>query len=195
MRLQFLFILSLSFLISTATFSQERFEGSLVGGVVLAQIDGDQLAGFTKFGFQAGAKVETILSDRWSFGVELLYTQHGSRKGINDPASAAFERIDLNLVEAPLMVYFKDWKFKVGAGLSYGRIINFEATDVFGADITENQDFQEDLLLMNLSVGYQINENLLLDVRWSKYLTNLQADSRAGTFLGRNIAIRGIYIL
>ncbi|MEO0340843.1 MAG: hypothetical protein AAF242_16735, partial [Bacteroidota bacterium] len=176
-------------------FSQQRFEGSLVGGVVLAQIDGDQLAGFTKFGFQAGAKVETILTDRWSFGVELLYTQHGSRRGINDPASAAFERIDLNLVEAPLMVYFKDWKFKVGAGLSYGRIINFEATDVFGTDVTNTQDFREDILLINLSVGYQINEDVLLDVRWSKYLTNLQADSQAGTFLGRNIAIRGIYIL
>lgn len=186
----------MSFLLSTTCLAaQQRFEGSLVGGVVLAQIDGDLLAGYNKFGFQAGARVNTLLSERWAFGIELLYSQHGSSRTLNDPAGATFDKIRLNLVEAPLMIYFRDWKFQVGAGLSYGRLISTEAIDVFGNDISDNQNFRDDLIQYNLGVAFQFTEDWALDVRWSKYITNLQADPTAGTFLGKHITVRGIYTL
>lgn len=193
-NLQLIFLLSL-LAIGNQAWSQQRFEGSLVGGGVLAQIDGDRLAGFNKFGFQAGARVNTLLSDRWAFGVELLFTQHGSSRTLNDDVSAVYDKISLNLVEAPVMIYFRDWKFQVGTGLSYGRLINVKAVDVFGEDVSDSQNYRNDLLIFNIGVAYQFNEDWALDVRWSKYITNLQGDSAAGTFLGKNIAIRGIYTL
>jgi hypothetical protein len=174
--------------------AQQRFEGSLVGGAVLAQIDGDRMAGYNKFGFQAGARVNTLLTERWAFGLELLFSQHGSSRTLNDPG-AVYDKIRLNLVEAPVMIYFRDWKFQVGAGLSYGRLINSEVIDILGDDVSNTQDFREDLLQYNLSVAFQFTEDWALDVRWSKYITNLQANSAAGTFLGKHIAIRGIYTL
>lgn len=190
--LMFSFLLLFMYNLSPA---QERFKGSLVGGVVLAQLDGDRLAGFNKFGFQAGAKVNTILTDRWSLGIELLYSQHGSSRTLNDSPAAVFEKINLNLVEAPVMLYFKDWKFELGAGLSYGRIINYSATDIFGEDVTDTQDYATDHVILNIGVGFNFTEDWTLDVRWSRYLTNLQADPGAGTFIGKNIAVRGIYNL
>lgn len=191
-------ILVLSFLLFfmySISNAQERFKGSLVGGVVLAQLDGDRLVGFNKFGFQAGAKVNTILTDRWSLGIELLFSQHGSSRTLNDSPAAVFEKINLNLVEAPVMVYFKDWKFELGAGLSYGRVINYSVTDIFGEDVTDTQNYATDHLIFNIGVGFNFTENWTLDVRWSRYLTNLQADPGAGTFIGKNIAVRGIYNL
>jgi opacity protein-like surface antigen len=192
--------LKLIFLLGALTlgnlaFAQQRFEGSLVGGAVLAQIDGDRLAGFNKLGFQAGARVNTILTDRWAFGIELLFTQHGSSRDLNDDLSAVYDKINLNLVEAPVMLYFRDWKFQIGAGISYGRVINVKAIDVFGEDVSDSQNYRNDLFIFNIGVAYQFSEDWALDVRWSKYITNLQADSAAGTFLGKNIAIRGIYTL
>lgn len=188
-------IFFLSFLLTGSVLSaQQRFEGSLVGGAVLAQIDGDRMAGYNKFGFQAGARVNALLTERWAFGVELLFSQHGSSRTLNDPG-AVYDKIRLNLVEAPLMIYFRDWKFQVGAGLSYGRLINSEVIDILGNDVTNTQNFREDILQYNLSVAFQFTEDLALDVRWSKYITNLQANSAAGTFLGKHIAVRGIYTL
>lgn len=188
-------IFFLSFLLTGSVLSaQQRFEGSLVGGAVLAQIDGDRMAGYNKFGFQAGARVNALLTERWAFGVELLFSQHGSSRTLNDPG-AVYDKIRLNLVEAPLMIYFRDWKFQVGAGLSYGRLINSEVMDILGNDVTNTQNFREDILQYNLSVAFQFTEDLALDVRWSKYITNLQANSAAGTFLGKHIAVRGIYTL
>ena len=184
--------LSLTTLLSA---QEQRFKGSLVGGVVLSQIQGDRLAGYNKFGFQAGAKVDAIIDERWSVGIELLYTQHGSSRSVNDPISAVFDKIQLNLVEAPIMLYFRDWKFELGAGISYGSLINFTATDVFGEDVTDTPDFNNDIWALNIGVGFHFTEKWTLDVRWSRYLSNLQADAAAGTFLGQNIAIRGIYSL
>ena len=197
-KTQSLFLCLILFFLLTQTksaFAQQRFEGNLVAGVVLAQIDGDRLIGYNKFGFQAGAKVNTILNDRWSIGLEFLYTQHGSSRTLNDSPSATFEKIQLNLVEAPVMLYFRDWKFELGAGISYASLINFEAIDIFGEDVSDTQDYANNIFSMNLSVGFHFTDNWTLDVRWSKYLSNLQADPGAGTFLGKNIAIRGIYTL
>lgn len=192
-NLKLIFFFSL-IIFSSALIAQERFEGSLVGGIVLAQIDGDRMAGYNKFGFQAGARVNTLLTDRWALGIELLFSQHGSSRTFNDPG-AVFDKIRLNLVEAPLMIYFRDWKFQVGAGLSYARLINAEVIDILGEDVTNTQNFRDDLLQYNLGVAFQFTEDWALDVRWSKYITNLQANRSAGTFLGKHIAVRGIYTL
>jgi len=175
--------------------AQQRFEGKLIGGFVLAQIDGDRLAGYNKIGLQGGLGVKTILNERWSLGLEFLYTQQGSSRTLNDPSGAAFEKIRLNLVEAPVLLYFADWKFEVGAGISYGRVINFEAIDVFGEDVSNTQDFRENIFSFNADLLFNFSEQLALGIRWSKYLNNLQADPASGTFLGKQIAIRGLFKL
>lgn len=180
---------------SSLLMAQQRFEGSLVGGVILAQIDGDLLAGYNQPGFQAGARVNTLLNERWAVGIELLFSQHGSSRTLNDPAGATFDKIRLNLVEAPLMIYFRDWKFQLGAGLSYANLISIKAVDVYGTDISEQQLFRDDIIQANLGLSFQFTNDWALNLRWSKYITNLQADGAAGTFLGKQVAVRGIYTL
>jgi len=180
---------------SSLLMGQQRFEGSLVGGVILAQIDGDLLAGYNQPGFQTGVRVNTLLNERWAVGIELLFSQHGSSRTLNDPIGATFDKIRLNLVEAPLMIYFRDWKFQVGAGLSYANLISIKAIDVYGSDISDQQLLRDDIFQANLGLSFQFTDAWAVDLRWSKYITNLQADSAAGTFLGKQIAVRGIYTL
>lgn len=196
MRWFLFFVCFLSALIpSLPTQAQQRFSGHLLGGATLAQIDGDKLSGFNKIGAQAGIKVYTLLDDRWSLSIGLLYSQQGSSRNLNDSPSAVLDRVQLNFVEAPFMVHFTDWKFQVGAGLGYGRLIDYRVEDVFGSDITAAQDYQESLFQVLIGVTFHFSEKVGLDVRWSRQINNLQKNSDAGTFIARAISIRGLYRL
>lgn len=175
--------------------AQNRFTGRILGGVNLAQIDGDQLSGFNKIGFQAGARVNGILTDRWEFSLGMLFSQQGSSLNLNDSPSATIDRINLNLIEAPLLIHFNDWKFQVGAGLSYARLIDFQAEDIFGEDITAQQNFNENLFQVIVEATFNFSDKFGLNVRWSRQLNNLQAEAGAGTYIARAIGIRGLYRL
>lgn len=175
--------------------AQRRFEGYLLGGANLSQIDGDKLSGFNKIGLQGGARVHTIFTDRWEMSIGMLYSQQGASRNLNDSPSAVFERIQLNLVEAPVMIHFNDWKFQVGAGLSYARLINYSVEDIFGEDVTDQQNYHDNLFQVVAGVTFRFSERFGLNVRWSRQLNDLQADPGAGTYIARAIGIRGLYKL
>jgi len=180
---------------STPTTAQRRFEGYLVGGGNLSQIDGDKLSGYNKIGLQAGARVHTIFTDRWEMSIGMLYSQQGASRNLNDSPSAVFERIQLNLVEAPVMVHFNDWKFQVGAGLSYARLINYSVEDIFGEDVSDQQLYNDNLFQVVAGVTFRFSERFGLNVRWSRQINNLQAEAGAGTYIARAIGVRGLYKL
>lgn len=187
-------VLAFCLIMLAANASAQRFEGGLVGGFNLSQVDGDKLAGFNKIGINAGGKVATILSERWQLSLELLYTQQGaSRTRTDDPASI-YDKIRLNFVEAPVMINFKEWKFHVSAGVSYARLINFEVIDFTGFDISDQQNFNEDIFSLQLGATYYFNEKAGFEIRWIRTLNDLQAEENASSLIGRTISIRGIYL-
>ncbi|MCB0556047.1 MAG: hypothetical protein KDD02_21045, partial [Phaeodactylibacter sp.] len=87
----FLAVLFLLFTVSLSaqtTGPERRFEGGLVAGFNMSQIDGDLLHGFHKLGFNAGGRVNALLNERWRIGLELLFSQQGaSRSKLDNPAS------------------------------------------------------------------------------------------------------------
>lgn len=171
----------------------QTFKAGLTGGVTLSQIDGDQLGGFNKLGLQGGIRAAALFSERWQLGIELLYSQQGSRRINTDNPASIYEKIHLNMVEAPVLIHFSDWKFRVGAGLSYARIINYKIIDYSGADISEFQLLEPDVFSLVLGVTFNFNEHVGMDVRWSRYLNNIQADKEDAPFFGRLIGIRCLY--
>lgn len=73
------FVMILSFtLLFFAGFSQ-RFNGGVFIGGDVSQVDGDNNAGFHKFGYLAGALVSLRVSPHSSFQMEIGYIQKGSR--------------------------------------------------------------------------------------------------------------------
>lgn len=177
-----------------ANASAQRFQGGLVAGFNLSQVDGDKLAGFNKIGVNAGGKVAAILSERWQLSLELLYAQQGaSRTRTDDPASI-YDKIRLNFVEVPVMINFKEWKFHVSGGVSYARLINFEVIDFTGFDISDQQTFNENIFSLQLGATYYFNEKAGFEIRWIRALNDLQAEENASSLIGRTISIRGIYL-
>lgn len=191
-----LLLASLLFLAAAPASAQREdraFQAAIVGGFNLSQIDGDKLGGFNLIGLNAGAKVGFALSERWQLSLEMLYSQQGSRRVLNDDPAAVLERMRLNFVEAPVMIHFRDWKILVGAGLSYNRLINYKVEDVTGEDITELQDFNPSIISVVLGGTFMVRERLGLNIQWSKYLNDLQANPDAQSYTGRSVSVRLLY--
>ncbi|MCB9299309.1 MAG: PorT family protein [Lewinellaceae bacterium] len=202
----FLAVLFLLFTVSLSaqtTGPERRFEGGLVAGFNMSQIDGDLLHGFHKLGFNAGGRVNALLNERWRIGLELLFSQQGaSRSKLDNPASQ-YDKIRLNFVEAPVLVHFQDWKIQATAGVSYGRLISYEIIDYTGEDVTEQIPLKEDLFSIVLGGTFFFDEHFGLNIYWSKWLNNLRigdtstptpVGAESGKFIGRNVTIRGVYM-
>lgn len=182
------------FVFVTTTAQAQRFQGGITAGFNMSQLDGDRLAGYNQIGLIGGLRASALLTDKWQLSLELLYSQLGSDRARNDDPFSIYDNIRLNLVEAPVFVSFTDWKFKVYAGGSYGRLINYKVIDIVGEDITDNQNYNPDLFSMILGATFHFTEKVGLDMRWSRHLNSLQADAGDGRILGRQVSIRGVYL-
>lgn len=188
-------LLSLFLLVASFGLRAQTFQASLLGGFNMSQIDGDDLIGFNYLGFNGGMRVVAVLNDRWRVGPEILYSKQGSQGGRNEISINNYDRFSLSTIEVPLMVYFKDWRITAEAGLAYQRLINYKIEDVGGEDITEDIPFREDLLNFQVGVTFYLRPNFGFNFRWSKHLTDLEANNGNLVLKGRNISIRAVYIL
>lgn len=94
-------------------------------GLNAAQIDGDEVFGYSKFAPQVGVGIITPFNmkkpnEGWQASLELLYSQRGAKETL-DPFQY---NTSLHYVDIPLMVHFIDkrggWTFGIGG--QYGRL-------------------------------------------------------------------------
>lgn len=96
-------LLVLLAIVATVVHAQ-RFEGGLVGGLNASQVRGDYTHGYHKPGIQLGAYVQTDLSPRVYAGMEIKYSQKGSRKN-PDPKTGDQEKYIMRLGYIDMPVY------------------------------------------------------------------------------------------
>lgn len=174
--------------------SAQRFRASLIGGFNLAQLDGDDLIGFNKIGLNTGAKVAAVLNDRWELSLEMLFAQQGSHRTRDDLFFSLYDDIRLNVVETPVMLSFREWKFHVSTGFSYARLVSYRAISPTGEDLTELEMYRPDLFFWIVGGTYYFRERWGVNVRWSRALTDLEL--RPGkSLLGRHLSMRLLYAL
>lgn len=172
----------------------QTFQAAVIGGMNISQIDGDDLFGFHKAGLNSGIRVVAILSDRWRVGPEILYSQQGALRPNSSLNFSPFSRFQLNTLEVPFMVFFKDWRLTAGLGLSYQRLFAYEVDNFQGEDITEQIALRDNLLAFNAGVTFHATEKLGFNFRWSRHLTDLDIDNAINTsFRGRTISIRALW--
>jgi len=127
--------------------SAQRFIGGIAAGMNVTQVDGDEVFGFNKVGFNGGPHVKLMLDKKQRFSVtmELLYTQKGAVQKYPTPNGVRVAREDTALVdlryteinkkffynlrtdylEIPIVVHFEDprSKFGIGIGLTWARLV------------------------------------------------------------------------
>jgi len=143
-RLLLFSLLLFSFLPSA---SAQRFIGGVASGINLSQVDGDEVVGYHKVGFNGGPYVKLMLDrkQRFSATMELLYTQKGAAKRYPFPAGMEIAKNDIELIdpryeevdknflyklrtdylEIPLLFHYEDpkSKFGIGIGISWARLV------------------------------------------------------------------------
>lgn len=165
------------------------FKGEVIGGFNLSQVDGDEVFGFTKPGFQAGVGVVTPLYKNWSVSLETIYNQKGSKlkPQFNDSLDGSY-KLFLNYVEVPLMIQYTDKDVvSAGAGISWGRLVKVEEfRDGYRVDSVtlESGVFDRDDWMAFGDVRVRVYKNLILNLRYSysidKIATRTVIDSETG---------------
>ena len=99
--------------------------GSFSAGVNLTQVDGDEVYGFHKVGFNGGPSAIIPFGKHWSVSIETLFSQKGSYQKPQFNDSLTYEyRLNLNYVEVPVLIHFEDKKLICGGvGISWSRLV------------------------------------------------------------------------
>jgi len=137
-------ILLFFFLPST---SAQRFIGGITAGINLTQVDGDQVFGYHKVGFNGGPFVKLMIDKKQRFSVtmELLYSQKGAAKKYPAPGGALralddtllidtryskydtkfFYKLRTDYLEIPLIFHYDDprSKISIGVGIAWARLV------------------------------------------------------------------------
>ena len=176
-KLIFLFIVSFFLILSERSFSQ-RILGALSAGVNLSQVDGDEVYGFKRIGFNGGPSVIIPFGKdkKWSVTLEILFSQLGSRKTseyaatdtVYSPTPKFYDgyRLSLNYVQVPVIVHFTDKrKIAGGLGLLYGQLVG----------VTEYEDYNDNNGFVKTNTTMQgpytkADLQGLVDVRFRLYM-------------------------
>lgn len=159
------FIVLLTLLISLPGGNQaiaQVIKGVAIAGFNASQVDGDEVFGYHKFGWNVGASAIIPLSKHWQIGLENIYNQKGSiQKALySDSAKNGSYRLFLDYVEVPVLLFYEDKEtILFGAGLSWGRLINVK-------------EYEHGIRVDSTSLNGPYNRNdvnFLLDLRFRLY--------------------------
>ena len=191
------FLLALFCLLMSIDMSGQIFSAKAIVGVNISQVDGDKLSGYNKLGLNIGLGAEAKLSDRWSLSTEFLFSEQGANAVPNKDVRSLYDKISLKFVEVPFMINYSDWKIKISTGFSFNRLTNYEVVDFAGANITDLETYNTNIFAGVLGATVFFTDHIALNIRISKYLTNLRepTDIDIAPFFGRNIGIRLFYVI
>lgn len=165
---QFYLIVFLLGMSGMFAFSQ-RFEGGVMAGLNASQVDGDTYSGYNKPGFVGGVYVLNNFSRTVFAGMELKFTQKGSRKN-PDPKSTDDQSkyiMRLNYAEIPVYLGIRTSdRISVLAGLSAGYLIKGTEFDNYGKFVKEDQHaFNSTDVQGFLGFRFQMTDRLFIDLR------------------------------
>lgn len=172
----------------------QRFIGSVVAGCNFSQIEGDNIHGFTKVGFNGGLGLTLPVNQKqtWLVSIELLYSMKGSvkkypKEGYFDTlvyAPTMYENVDrsvpfdpktkcnisLDYVEIPVLIHYED-RYSgctFGLGFSWGRLVR--AHEVYYG-FTRKIDARSGTYKKNdwsviADFNVRLYKNLNLNIRW-----------------------------
>lgn len=146
----------------------QRFDAGLLAGFNGSQVEGDSFKGYHKPGILAGIFVQTDLGQSMFAGMEIKYSQKGSRRKIRprDPEPQVYI-MRLGYVDIPVFVGYRtgDRTALVG-GVTAGYLVHSGEFDEYGLFPPQDQhEFNSFDLQPFLGFQFGLLDNLKLDLR------------------------------
>ncbi len=163
-------IIPILFLMLTQWVHAQRFEGGLLAGFNATQVEGDSFKGYNKPGIIAGFYVQTDVAPAVFTGMEIKFSQKGSRKRIKpkDPNPEVYI-MRLNYIDVPLVFGFRtNDRGAVVAGATFGYLISGKEFDEYGQFVEEDRVAFNNFDLEPF-IGFQFDmlDNVKLDLRFA----------------------------
>jgi len=194
------FLFFLVFIFQKKEIQAQTFEGGLIVGFNMSQLDGDNLVGWNRIGFNVGGRVAVTPYEKWKFNVDILFSQKGS-SAAPEEFNSSYDKVRLNYVEIPFQVNYMDWLHEDGfyrlhflAGLSYSQLVGFQVIRQDGTDTTDSEDFKQWNANFQVGATYFIKENIGINFQYALGLLSVNNDPGAGFFRDRALTLRGIYM-
>jgi opacity protein-like surface antigen len=155
----------------------QRFEGGILAGFNGTQVDGDFTHGYHKPGALLGAYVQTNLSRVVYAGMEIKYSQKGSRKN-PDAKKEDQEKYIMRLgyMDVPFYLGFRTSEaISFIAGLSAGYLMHSGEWDNFGKFQKEDErPFNEFDFQALLGTRFELTGRLRFDLRFAYSLVPIR---------------------
>lgn len=122
------FVLIVMLLLLSAAVHAQVIKGAAILGTNLSQVDGDEVYGFKKFGWNVGAAAIIPFGERWSVSLETTYSEKGAyqRSQFAPPRDGSY-LLKLNYAEVPVLLHYEDREtMTFGLGMSWGRLVHME---------------------------------------------------------------------
>lgn len=170
------------------------FSAGLIFGGNATQVDGDNYAGYHKFGLNAGGVVYAHLSDQLALSMEILFSQKGSRGhfaqlSTNKAFTIRKYNIGLNYAEIPIQInYFDKRKSHFSFGFSVARLISVKEVATTLPETTFNFDnYPFRRMDYNIVAGGNLHlwEGLYFGARFQYSLRPIREDKLPVEFAGR----------
>ena len=163
----------------------QRIKAYVSAGAVTSQIEGDELKGFSHWGFTGGVGALAQLddNDRWSLAVEVDYTGRGVYNNKNSSDNLYNIDLTLHYVDIPATLFFKDpyGGIQIGAGIVYSRLVQQPHgiikynPDFFIPDTTDMTFLKNDLAAA-VELRFSLWKNLKLSVRYQYSIIPVKKD-------------------
>ena len=168
-------ILSLTLSLYSGDLYSQRILGAITAGMNLTQVDGDEIYGFRKTGFNLGPSVIIPFgkNKKFSLNMELLFSQKGSYQAMGPSDTLGepqpYYKLKLSYVEIPVFVKYTDKNIVSGGlGFSYGQLVGVKEVEHGTQTETNLQGpYTKSDLEMLADVQLKIYQRLWFNVRYS----------------------------
>ena len=172
-RLKIIFILLIILFFVNITKAQ-NFNAQLLGGMNVAQVDGDSYGGYNQPGIVGGFSIYRNKNSKYNYGFELLYSQKGSHKKTT-PEDPLIFRLRYNYICMPLFIDFKQLgvslkKITIRAAVSPNIKITSKVDFGYGWANNSIRPFEISGLV---SINYKFNEQLGIMIRHENSLVSI----------------------
>lgn len=162
----------------TATFAnaQKDMKFGVKGGLNSFTVT-NQTGAKSKIAFQLGGFAEFKVSDKFSVQPELMFTSQGAK---GDLAT-----LNLSYINIPVIAkYYVTEELSLQAGPQIGFLMSAKSDDTDVKDQLKSMDYG-----LNLGAGYNLNENMSLDLRYYLGFAQLQKDLATGESASHNAGL------
>ena len=128
--------------------------------------------------FHLGGFAEFKVSEKFAVQPELLYSMQGAGYDGGD--------LNLNYINIPIMAkFYVAEKFNIQAGPQIGFLMSAKADGTDVKDLFKTTDFG-----LNLGAGYNLNDNMMLDLRYNLGLSQVQDELFPGESKSMNAVLQ-----